>query len=78
MSEYRNALKSVRRFVTCKSKECHHSAINNLEELLNTNLKQSSLSDFYTAKIELELLIFINNYNIRTLCSFHYEIGGNI
>ena len=50
VSEYRDALKIVKRYVTCNSKSCLLNAINEMEELIYTcSVKQSSLSDFTLA-----------------------------
>ena len=51
VSEYRDALKIVMRYVTCNSKSCLLNAINEMEEIIyNCSVKQSSLSDFYTSQ----------------------------
>ena len=54
ISEFRNALDVVRRYMTCHTYNTHHlNAITELEDfLLNTStiVRQSSLSDYYSAK----------------------------
>ena len=51
VSKYRDALKIVKRYLTCNSKSCLLNAINEMEELIYTcSVKKSSLSDFYTSQ----------------------------
>ena len=67
VSEYRDALKIVKRYVTCNSKSCLLNAINEMEELIYTcSVKQSSLSDFTLAnKLLIVLVRIIFSYYCR-------------
>ena len=47
ITEFRNGLSVIKRFVTCRSDNDHLNALNDFQEILLTTVRQISITDCY-------------------------------